>query len=133
MICEICKIEFRNRGKQKYCSDKCRREAWKQYLSKRYNEIKKKDIEKRIEEERNKPNYLHPEVKEFLIQLAKEQQFTSTYKLKDKCEACGSTENLLGHEVTYSPIKRITLCAKCHNYLHKNLLGGQRVKPRRIK
>lgn len=132
-MCEICKQEFNGTKNQKYCSDKCRRESWKQYLSKRYNEIKKKDIDARIEKEKNKPNYLQPKVKEFLIQLAKKQQFTIIYKLGEKCEACSSTENLLRHEISYSPIIRVTLCYKCHGYLHLNLLGGQRVKPRKIR
>jgi hypothetical protein len=90
-------------------------------------------IERRIAEEASKPCYLHPKAKEFLIKIAKEQQFTIPYTLKSNCEACGSTENLREHHVSYYPVIKVTLCTKCHTYLHLALLGGKRVKPRQVK
>jgi hypothetical protein len=133
MICQECGTQFKGRFKQKYCSDKCRNEVWIKYLSQRYAEKKGELIKKRIEEEAAKPDYLHPEVKAFLIKIAKEQQFTIPYTLKPNCEACGSIENLREHHISYYPIIKVTLCAKCHTYLHLALLGGKRVKPRVVK
>lgn len=133
MRCQECGKEFRGRWNQKYCSAQCNISAWKKYLAQRYAEKKRVLIEERIKEENTKPCYLHPEAKAFLIKIAKEQQFTIPYTLKLNCEACGSTENLREHHVSYYPVVKVTLCIKCHTYLHLNLLGGKRVKPRVIK
>lgn len=138
-ICEICKQKFIGRWNQKYCSSKCRREAWRRYLNKRYEMKKREEIQKNKERlerlKRNKSALLNhrvkpePEVLEKLIEMAKQQQYPSFYRKKNRCEACGSTENLRTHHVSYYPPKRVTLCAKCHTYLHNNLLARKRVRP----
>lgn len=39
-----------------------------------------------------------------------------------KCEKCSSTENLCGHHLDYSkPLEVVTVCASCHNFIHKGV------------
>jgi len=145
MICEICKKEFRRRGKQKYCSDKCRYEGWKHYLVKRYAEkennarleriayierLRKQDSPY-LEKLPDRPIKISDSALQFLIEIAKRQQFTEGYVKKKTCEACGcSNKELVSHHVLYIPPEIVTLCHPCHTFLHINLLGKKRVKPR---
>jgi hypothetical protein len=46
--------------------------------------------------------------------------------LASSCELCDSTENLNRHHMDYSePLIIVTLCASCHRYIHKHMLGGE--------
>lgn len=140
-VCEICERKFIGRWNQKYCGEKCRREAWRRYLNKRYEEKLRRQEQKNLERlerlKRNKsvshpdhqPKKPPPEVLTILIEMAKQQQYPSLYRKKNKCEACGSTENLRTHHIKYYPPMRVTLCSKCHGYLHSNLLARKRVRP----
>ena len=137
--CEICGKKFKPRGRQKYCSDKCRYKAWRKYLNERYEKKKRSQIQKNNERlewlKQNKsaiPNHrtkLPSEILKKLIVIAKQQQYPSFYRKKQKCEVCHSTEHLVTHHISYYPPIRITLCAKCHTYLHNNLLVRKRIRP----
>lgn len=148
MLCLNCGNEFRGRFKQKYCSDKCRREGWKQYLANRYAKKEEIILKERIAYIRRlksqNSSYLQTlpdysplnnvpmSVLNFLIELAQRQQFAPQYIMKDGCEACKSKTNLMGHHISYFPPEEVTLCSKCHDILHKQLLGKKRIKPRNI-
>ena len=146
MKCEICNKEFAGHFRQKYCSDECRYEAWKKYLRERYKIKQQKIIDEkkhRLEEWKkngsitaNSVPYngepLPSEVLEKLIELAKKQQYSNIFRRDEKCYACFSVNNLVLHHISYSPIITVTLCKRCHEYLHKRLLAKQRVAPRVI-
>ena len=60
----------------------------------------------------------------------KSQQF-----MKDKCEKCGSTENLTIHHVIplskkiiISEANCVTLCRSCHNVIHEMIPNGRKKK-----
>src|SRR3972149_10241620 len=79
----------------KYCSDKCRYEAWKRQMrqramnyrnSIRSNVVKKFIMERNIDIGR-------------LQYLMSNQQFETKIPLEIKCWLCNSTEDLLSHEI----------------------------------
>lgn len=39
------------------------------------------------------------------------------------CKACGNTESLVRHHLTYKPERIINLCQLCHNFLHTFVNG----------
>lgn len=159
IICSICKHEFEsNHPKAKYCSDECRYEAWKLYIKKRQKEKYHNDKEFRKKEKergtkyrknnRKKVNEYHrrynkkrrkerlftdlsKEELEFLTFIAERQQ-TFKYIRKSKCEVpnCGAIKNLVFHEINYSPLESVTLCAHHHAILHISLLKKKKVKIR---
>ncbi len=123
LICQNpeCKKEFIQNpnyraGIQQFCSEKCR----KHFFSKeQYAKLKLEII-----------SQTPKDISEKLQILANEQQDANGFKkLKPNCEVCGSTKNLLCHEISYSPLKTITLCAKCHGLLHHRFLKRKKVRP----
>jgi hypothetical protein len=52
----------------------------------------------------------------------KAQRYAYTFtSLKDKCEKCGATENLVRHHDDYTkPLTVTTLCRKCHGLWHRD-------------
>jgi hypothetical protein len=59
----------------------------------------------------------------------RQQDANGFFKIGEKCEVCGSTENLLCHEISYSPLIAITLCSSCHGFLHHRFLKDKKVRP----
>jgi ribosomal protein S14 len=113
-----CKIEFtpniHYHKKQKYCSEKCK--------------IRMMNI---------RGSLVYPKTLEQIEKIKaianRQQDANEFFKINNKCEVCGSIENLVRHEISYSPLETITLCASCHGILHHRFLKNKQVKPRKLK
>lgn len=149
-ICKNCGTVFwtKSRGKEpKYCSDKCRCEAWKKYMRKymRRRRLNKKlktgsltieEFDRKLAEfiriEKNIIEWTD-EMSERMTYLVTHQQFANNITLDNKCWVCESKENLVQHHVSYIPTDVKVLCRSCHEFLHKVLLNGRKCKPKIIK
>jgi len=142
MKCGGCGKEIIGDKRKRYCNDECYLKVWREKLNRKYAEKQQRKLIERIKRierlEETKSETLRLErnreklksVRKFLIKLAKRQQFPKPYKKRTKCEACDCMENLVEHHVKYYPIEKVTLCRSCHDYLHHNILGKKRIKPR---
>lgn len=159
--CDVCGKEFEtNIQNKKRCSPECSNKAWNSYVKNRaYNlyhnnsEFKKTSNEssrKWQKNNREKCNKYHNKYSKdhnlnkmiitdieskFLQNLADKQQ-VFTYVRKTKCEVpnCqnnSSNSELCFHEISYSPVESITLCAHHHALLHHRFLNGKKVKIRK--
>lgn len=107
----------------KYCSDKCRIAVQREYA--------RKDMLRR---RYGKKFSIRKEIIKNLEEIAKRQQFEDEIQVIDsKCFACGSKENLIEHHIRYIPEEKIILCTKCHIFLHKCILNGQKCRPKIVK
>src|SRR3972149_10369425 len=130
---------IRERAKNKYHNDpEFKRKLnessnnWRKSHNKEYNEYQRKYKPSWKRKQRlNKLNEIPKEALDFLVRIAEKQQ-TFTYIRKAKCEVpfCNTTINLVFHEISYSPLESVTLCAKHHSILHLSLLRGKKVKIR---
>jgi len=153
MICENCKKECeRKSNNQKYCK-KCsylkRLERNREYDRKRsksnhrknwtiqyYNKIREKKRKRDREYYQKNKEKLKKYYEEYR-KKNKEKILMRTYAFKflkglkgNKCENCGSNENLQLHHKEYTQLnkkefreedvkKLMLLCAKCHRFLHQ--------------
>ena len=115
--CNFCKNLFLPKVNfQIYCSKECAEKSRKKYM-RIYMMGKRLSLDKSV-------------IKN-LEELAKRQQFEDEIPvIKSSCIACGSTEDLVEHHIRYLPEEKVILCNKCHLFLHKVILNGQRCRPR---
>lgn len=126
--CRVCYDKFR-RGKKFTEIHKQRiAKSQKEYCQKHGGHFNGKLVTKQHKEKIKKTiidtikESYPPGSLEKFIQLSKEQTFLPKYVKKDSCEICNSTKHLIKHHVSYSPVKIVTLCWTCHNYLHLGFL-----------
>jgi len=132
--CKECKNMFEaHHPLQKYCGNKCRNLAWKNY-QKEYT--KRQRIKKKAEsiarfidffegcknEYKSDGKWTH-EMSMRMMKLVAKQENNPPRQKKDYCEVCYVKEKLIEHHVKYSPIVvKVTLCTSCHAFLHKSLI-----------
>lgn len=115
---------------QKYCSRRCSKRADYIKNGKLYPSYNHR-LHPQIGRIQKYQRQISLEIEAKLRALAERQQDANGFFIiASKCEVCGSTENLLRHEISYSPLETVTLCASCHGILHHRFLKDKRVKPR---
>jgi hypothetical protein len=136
LICQNpeCGKEFapnpnlRRKTPQKYCSRACCNRSF--YLANITSKKEKNKVYYKSHISKWQIQPLETEREAKLRALAERQQNANGFfKIGDKCEVCGSTEHLLCHEISYSPLIAITLCSSCHGFLHHRFLKDKKVRP----
>lgn len=65
-----------------------------------------------------------------LLDLANKQQLLEDNEIENiRCLACGTTNNICEHHISYNPEIKVYLCSKHHSYLHAVFLEHKKVKP----
>jgi len=147
--CEICGKSFwarKRKNKPRYCSDECRRKAWKIYMRKY---MRRKRLTEKIKNENISIELIDKMLGEFIRKekniikwtedmsrrmkyLATNQQFAEDIPEIPmvECWVCHSKEKLIIHHVKYYPkIEVKILCKTCSEFLHKALLKGKKCRP----
>lgn len=127
-LCRNCGKEFTPYEHTQYhCNKICARE---------YGVKRQRDYSKKLREKTKQAKILSfietygKEAWKFLNEISKQQQ-KITIKKKDYCEACKSSDEetrLVIHHISYSPIKIVTLCDRCHVTLHTSILKRKKCK-----
>jgi hypothetical protein len=114
---ETVLLKQREYGKKHRKQISARVKRWKESHPEKVREMHRRYYEKHREQILAKSKLyrqLHP-------QIRKAQKKADYYvPLGQKCELCGSTQNLERHHPDYSnPLKIVTLCIKCHKKIHR--------------
>jgi len=125
--CKECGKEFTvKRENQVYCSNECRFKHERKYMR---DYMKSEMRERRMFEYAS--TLTEEQIKKFDYLIEKQQFIEDIPTNHEKtCFICGATEKLIEHHISYSPEEKVTLCRKCHSFLHNSLLARKKCRPK---